>query len=77
MYDETEGAALASYRILIRSVGQGIREIHGDAPWSEVERRAESLWGLYAVTTGLSWAQVAERVRQAWSDFEGDRDEWS
>lgn len=68
MYDETEEAALASYSILIRSVGQGIREIHGHAPWSEVERRAESLWGLYTVTTGLSWVQVAERVQQAWSD---------
>lgn len=68
MHDTSEEVALASYRILIRSVGQGIREIHGNAPWSEVERRAERLWGLYAVTTGLSWSQVAKRVQQAWTD---------
>jgi hypothetical protein len=70
MHDESEEAALASYRILIRSVGQGIREIHGNAPWSEVERRAERLWGLYTVTTGLTWVQVAKRVQQAWTDSE-------
>jgi hypothetical protein len=70
MYDETDEAALASYSILIRSVGQGIREIHGNSPWRDVERRAESLWGLYAVTTGLSWVQVAKRVQQAWLDSE-------
>lgn len=59
-------AALASYEILIRSVGQGIREVHGNTTWEAVQARAESLWHLYAVTTGLEWPQVAERVREAW-----------
>lgn len=72
MHEQDEEATLASYEILIRSVGQGIREVHGDAPWNEVKRRAERLWALYAVTTGLSWDQVAERVHQAWSTIDRD-----
>jgi len=65
MTKDTE-ASLASYEILIRSVGQGIREVHGNTTWDAVQARAESLWLLYAVTTGLDWSQVAERVQAAW-----------
>ena len=63
---DTAGGPLASYEILIRSVGQGIREVHGNTTWDAVQSRAESLWLLYAVTTGLEWPQVAERVQAAW-----------
>ncbi|MDR0184206.1 hypothetical protein [Lysobacter arvi] len=66
MSKDTTEAALASYEILIRSVGQGIREVHGNTTWEAVQSRAESLWQLYAVTTGLEWPQVADRVRDAW-----------
>jgi len=66
MTKDTAGASLASYEILIRSVGQGIREVHGNTTWEAVQARAESLWLLYAVTTGLQWPQVAERVQAAW-----------
>jgi hypothetical protein len=66
MSKEAAEAALASYEILIRSVGQGIREVHGNTTWEAVQARAESLWHLYAVTTGLDWLQVAQRVQDAW-----------
>jgi hypothetical protein len=66
MSKDASEAALASYEILIRSVGQGIREVHGNTTWDAVRSRAESLWHLYAVTTGLSWPQVADRVHDAW-----------
>ena len=66
MSKDAAEASLASYEILIRSVGQGIREVHGNTTWESVQARAESLWHLYAVTTGLDWAQVVERVHSAW-----------
>ena len=67
MSKQAAEAALASYEILIRSVGQGIREVHGNTTWEAVQALAESLWHLYAVTTGLDWPQVAQRVRDAWA----------
>jgi hypothetical protein len=66
MSKDAAEVALASYEILIRSVGQGIREVHGNTSWEAVQARAETLWLLYAVTTGLQWPQVADRVQAAW-----------
>jgi len=66
MSKDAAEATLASYEILIRSVGQGIREVHGNTSWEAVQARAETLWLLYAVTTGLEWPQVADRVQAAW-----------
>jgi hypothetical protein len=54
------------YDILIRSVGQGIREVYGATSWEQVEAKAEGLWRLYAGSTGLAWADVLDRVRDAW-----------
>ncbi|MDR0182027.1 hypothetical protein [Lysobacter arvi] len=66
MQQDRKGTDANAHDILIRSVGQAIREVHGAASWPDVERRAEALWRAYADATGIPWAHVAERVQQAW-----------
>jgi len=68
------GKIPGSYDILIRSVGQGIREIHGSASWQDVRPRAEALWAHYAITTGLAWGEVADRVYEAWLETSAAQD---
>ena len=55
------------YEILIRSVAKGLREVYASADWAELAPRAQALWTLYAGTTGLTWNDVEDRVRNAWT----------
>jgi len=64
------------FTTLVRSVGQGIREVHGSAPWVDVQPRAQEIWQIYVAATGLTWSDVADRVYRAWFDA-GSADSWS
>ena len=56
------------YDILIRAVGQGIREVYGTSDWTQVESKAEGLWARYAGSTGLAWSEGGVRVRRGWKE---------
>lgn len=64
--DSNAASSDERFTTLVRSVGQGIREVHGPAAWVDVQQRAEELWQIYVAATGLSWSDVAERVYRAW-----------
>ncbi|HZX76216.1 hypothetical protein [Lysobacter sp.] len=66
MNNDPREPASGTYDILIRSVGQGLREVYGATQWSAIEERAQALWRVYAGSTGLQWEDVAVRVREAW-----------
>jgi hypothetical protein len=57
------------FETLVRSVAEGLRDVYRSQQWDEVSPRAEALWSTYAATTGLGWADVAERVRRAWGSL--------
>ena len=54
------------YSALTRVIGQQARELHPKASWDDVSRELETLWASYV--TGLSWVEVAGKVRTAWED---------
>jgi hypothetical protein len=54
------------YSPLIRAIGEQARDLYPNASWDEVSRELEQLWRSYV--TGLSWAEVADKIRGAWED---------
>lgn len=52
--------------LLVREVGESIRDIVRGDDWDAVAGCAEALWGEYASCTGLAWSEASERVRRAW-----------
>lgn len=54
------------YSALTRVIGQQGRELHPRSSWDEVARELEALWASYV--TGLTWADVVDKIRAAWED---------
>lgn len=56
------------FETLVSTVAQGLREVYRSRLWEEISPRGEAVWSHYALTTGLRWSDVAERVRSSWSE---------
>ena len=64
--DHTDYPTRPPYSALVRTIGEQTRELYPNASWDEVSRELEQLWRTYV--TGVAWADVSDRVRQAWED---------
>ncbi|GAA5073819.1 hypothetical protein GCM10025759_15360 [Lysobacter panacisoli] len=56
-------------QLLIREVGESIRDIVRGDDWASVAGCAEALWSEYASCTGLAWEDASHRVRHAWESY--------